>query len=48
MDFVIADIIQHGPTVKEFHLRRTDGAPLAEWQAGAHVVLHLSAADGAT
>jgi vanillate O-demethylase ferredoxin subunit len=48
MDFVIADIIQHGPTVKEFHLRRTDGAPLAEWQAGAHVVLHLSAADGAS
>lgn len=46
MDHVIAHVIEHGAAVKEFHLRRRDGAPLPAWQAGSHIVLHATAADG--
>ncbi|TFW19578.1 PDR/VanB family oxidoreductase [Duganella callida] len=41
MRYLITDIIAHGDTVKEFRLRRQDGAPLAPWQAGAHVTLRF-------
>ncbi len=46
MDYLISGIIDHGAGVKEFHLRRADGAPLLPWQAGSHIVLRFSAADG--
>jgi ferredoxin-NADP reductase len=46
MSFVIANIIQHGSTVKEFVLRRADGAALPSWSAGAHVKVDLSLPDG--
>lgn len=46
--FVVAQIIQHGDYVKEFRLRRVDGAPLAPWSAGAHIVLGFTPADGTT
>ncbi|WP_395408509.1 PDR/VanB family oxidoreductase [Pseudoduganella sp. UC29_106] len=45
---MIADIIKHGPTVKEFHLRREDGGVMPDWQAGAHIVLHFAGAGGAS
>jgi vanillate O-demethylase ferredoxin subunit len=48
MDFVVSQIIQHGASVKEFRLRRADGAPLAAWAAGAHIVLGFTASDGTT
>lgn len=37
---------EHGATVKEFHIRRTDGAPLPEWLVGSHVTLGIRAGDG--
>lgn len=46
MKFVVAQIIQHGDYVKEFRLRRADGAPLPAWTAGAHIVLGFNSADG--
>lgn len=47
MDCVIDRIIAHGADVKEFQLRRRNGAPLPDWQPGAHIILHFAAADGA-
>jgi len=47
MNFVIAEIIAHGAAVKELHLRREDGAPLAPWQPGSHIVLKFAGPDGA-
>nr|WP_315251575.1 PDR/VanB family oxidoreductase [uncultured Duganella sp.] len=47
MSYVISHIIPHGPAVKEFHLRRQDGAALPDWQPGAHIVLHFQDAAGA-
>ncbi|KAF1042027.1 MAG: Carnitine monooxygenase reductase subunit [Herbaspirillum frisingense] len=46
MRYVIADIIAHGTSVKEFHLRHPDGAPLPAWPAGAHIGLRFVGADG--
>jgi vanillate O-demethylase ferredoxin subunit len=46
--FVVAQIVQHGDYVKEFRLRRADGSPLAPWNAGAHIVLGFTPADGTT
>lgn len=46
MSHIITNIIEHNATVKEFHLRRLDGALLPEWQAGAHVALRFSSSDG--
>jgi vanillate O-demethylase ferredoxin subunit len=46
MSYLIADVVPHGARVKEFHLRRADGAPLPAWQAGDHVVLAFASADG--
>jgi vanillate O-demethylase ferredoxin subunit len=46
MGHVIAKVVAHGDHVKEFHLRRKDGAPLPAWQPGAHIVLNFTAADG--
>jgi ferredoxin-NADP reductase len=48
MDVVVSRIIAHGSSVKEFRLRRPDGAALEPWEAGAHVVLRFTSADGAT
>lgn len=47
MDFVVSRIIPHGGSVKEFRLRRADGAALAPWNAGAHIVLRFTSSDGA-
>jgi vanillate O-demethylase ferredoxin subunit len=46
MDFVVSRIIAHGGSVKEFRLRRADGAALAPWDAGAHIVLGFTSSDG--
>lgn len=46
MNCIIADVIRHGDQVKEFRLRRQDGAPLPPWQPGAHIVLAFQAPDG--
>lgn len=46
MSYVIADVIRHGATVKEFQIRRQDGTPLPAWQPGSHIVLHIAGADG--
>lgn len=46
MRYIISQVIAHGPAVKEFHIRRQDGAALPDWQPGAHIVLHFSDADG--
>lgn len=47
MSHVITHVVQHGSGVKEFHLRRKDGAPLPDWQPGSHIMLRFAAADGA-
>ncbi|KQV90219.1 hypothetical protein ASD15_23120 [Massilia sp. Root351] len=46
MSHVIASVAALGAAVKEFHIRRQDGAPLPDWQPGAHIVLRFAAADG--
>lgn len=46
MNYVIARVIEHGPTVKEFHVKREDGGKLADWQPGSHIVLCFSGANG--
>lgn len=46
MAYLISSIIDHGAGVKEFHLRREDGAALAQWQPGAHLVRRFTGADG--
>ena len=46
MNYLISQVIAHGPAVKEFQLRREDGAALPGWQPGAHIVLHFAAPDG--
>lgn len=48
MRYVISQVIAHGPTVKEFRLRRQDGAALPDWQPGAHVVLLIAGGIGIT
>lgn len=46
MDCLIDDVVPRSARVKEFRLRRADGQPLPPWQAGDHVVLSFSSADG--
>lgn len=46
MDALITEVLALGAGVKEFHLRRSDGAALPDWRAGAHVVLDFAARDG--
>lgn len=46
MSHIITTVIQHGPSVKELHIRRMDGGPLPEWSAGSHIVLRFLSADG--
>lgn len=47
MSYIISQIIPHGPAVKEFQIRRQDGAALPAWQPGSHIVLHFQDAAGA-
>lgn len=46
MRYRIADILMHGPAVKEFRLAPLDGAPLPRWQAGAHLELGFTSRAG--
>lgn len=46
MDYVIAHAAALNGAVKEFHIRRKDGAPLPDWQPGAHIVLRFAGAGG--
>ncbi|MBV7536848.1 PDR/VanB family oxidoreductase [Duganella sp. sic0402] len=46
MRYIISQVIEHGPAVKEFQIRRQDGAPLPDWQPGSHIVLHFQGAGG--
>lgn len=46
MNYVIANTVQRGEHIREFQLRREDGAALPAWQPGAHLVLRFAAADG--
>ncbi|WP_394781179.1 PDR/VanB family oxidoreductase [Undibacterium sp.] len=46
MNHFISDIIRHGDTVKEFRIRRQDGAAMPAWTAGAHLQLTFTLADG--
>ncbi len=46
MNCVIADVVALGGNVKEFRLRRADGAALPDWRPGSHIVLRFSADDG--
>lgn len=48
MNHIIASVAAHSAAVKEFQIRRKDGAPLPDWQPGAHIVLRFTAADGST
>lgn len=48
MSFVISDVLALNPRVKEFRIRRKDGARLPAWMPGSHIVLRFSAADGRT
>ncbi|CDG85907.1 PDR/VanB family oxidoreductase [Janthinobacterium agaricidamnosum] len=48
MSHVITHIIEHGGAVKEFHIARQDGAAVAGWLPGAHIVLHFASRDGRT
>jgi ferredoxin-NADP reductase len=46
MNLVVSQIIELGGAVKEFRLRRPDGAPLPAWSAGAHIQPMLCWPDG--
>ncbi|GJG94295.1 PDR/VanB family oxidoreductase [Cupriavidus pauculus] len=46
MSYVIKQIVDLGGAVKAFHIRRVDGGPLPEWQAGAHITVMFDAVDG--
>lgn len=46
MNHIIASVAAHGAAVKEFQIRSKDGAPLPDWQPGAHIVLRFRGADG--
>lgn len=46
MSYVIADIIDHGDVVKEFHIRREDGELLPKWLPGSHIAISFAASDG--
>ncbi|MBP0598737.1 oxidoreductase [Herbaspirillum sp. LeCh32-8] len=46
MRYTIDNIIDHGAAVKEFQLRRADGAALAAWRAGSHIVLRFADSQG--
>lgn len=46
MKYLVTDIVRHGAAIKEFQLRRADGEALQHWDAGAHIVLQFSSADG--
>lgn len=48
MSFIISDVLPLSPRVKEFQIRRQDGARLPAWLPGSHIVLRFSAADGRT
>ncbi len=47
MSYLIAHIVDHGADVKEFHLRREDGAALPPWQPGDHVRLRFAGFENA-
>lgn len=47
MSHLITEVIAHNMQVKEFRIARADGAPLPDWQPGAHVMLAFTGADGA-
>jgi ferredoxin-NADP reductase len=47
MRYLIQTIIQHGPYVKEFRLRPTDGSAAPTWKPGAHVELGFRSKSGA-
>ena len=44
--YLITNIIAHCAVVKEFHIRRRDGAPLPDWLPGAHIVLSFASGEG--
>lgn len=46
MDYLVSQVIAHGSAVREFQLRRKDGAALPGWQAGAHIAVQFTDADG--
>jgi ferredoxin-NADP reductase len=46
MNHIIASVAALSATVKEFRIHRRDGAPLPDWQPGAHIVLRFAAAGG--
>ncbi|UPG96469.1 PDR/VanB family oxidoreductase [Luteibacter aegosomatissinici] len=46
MTFMIRDVIQLNPRVREFRIARQDGARLPAWMPGSHVILRFNAADG--
>jgi vanillate O-demethylase ferredoxin subunit len=46
MNHIVASVAAHSAAVKEFQIRRKDGAPLPDWQPGAHIVLRFTGADG--
>jgi vanillate O-demethylase ferredoxin subunit len=46
MNHIIASVAAHSAAVKEFQIRSKDGAPLPDWQPGAHIVLRFRGADG--
>ena len=46
MDFVIAAVLPLGAGIREFHLRRTDGAPPPDWRPGSHIVLSFASGTG--
>src|SRR5262245_58992172 len=45
IDLVVAEIHSETSQIKSFKLARPDGAPLPEWEAGAHVMVRLPDGD---
>ncbi|MYM65715.1 2Fe-2S iron-sulfur cluster binding domain-containing protein [Pseudoduganella sp. FT55W] len=46
MSYVIADVIRHAPGIKEFQIRRQDGAALPPWLPGSHIIVDFSSSAG--
>ena len=46
MTYYVSRIVQHGPVVKEFCIRKQDDSALTPWEAGAHVRLSFCLKNG--
>ena len=40
--YTVVRVVEEGPAVKSFHLRRSDGAPLDAWAPGQHLLFRIT------